>query len=92
VITARTLSSTWEDAHGLGAVAVIDVLRGLCAERRVVTTTTQSLAAARLDRVLEKLATEVDRFDALTKRLDALTADSEPRPRLELVQPHDDDA
>jgi hypothetical protein len=35
VITARILVSTWEDAHGLGAGAVIVVLRGLCAERRI---------------------------------------------------------
>ena len=33
VITARTLCSTWENAHGPGAGAVIAVLQGLCAER-----------------------------------------------------------
>jgi hypothetical protein len=34
VITARTLWSTWENAHGPGAGAVIAVLQGLRAERR----------------------------------------------------------
>jgi hypothetical protein len=52
----------------------------------------QSLAAARLDRVLDKLASEVSRFDAATKRLDDLTADPPQPPRLELVQPEVDDA
>ena len=33
VITARILRSAWENAHGLGAGAVIAVLRGRCAER-----------------------------------------------------------
>jgi hypothetical protein len=32
VMTARILWSTWENAHGLGAGAVIAVLRRLCAE------------------------------------------------------------
>ena len=32
VITARILRSTWENAHGLGAGAVIAVLRGLRAD------------------------------------------------------------
>jgi hypothetical protein len=32
VITARILWSTWENARGPGAGAVIAVLRGLCAE------------------------------------------------------------
>ena len=32
VITARILWSTWKDARGLGAGAVIAVLRGPCAE------------------------------------------------------------
>jgi integrase len=33
VITARILWSSWKDAHGLGAGAVIAALRGLCARR-----------------------------------------------------------
>jgi hypothetical protein len=32
VITARILRSCWDNAHGLGAGAVIAALRGLCAE------------------------------------------------------------
>jgi hypothetical protein len=53
--------------------------------------TTESLARARWTLVLEQLEHEVSRFDALSERLAALTADPPPRPKLELVRPEDDD-
>ena len=48
VITARILRSTWKDALGLGAGAVIIVLRGRCAERRPIVATSAT-GAPRID-------------------------------------------
>jgi hypothetical protein len=53
VITARILWSRWEDGRGLGAGAVIAVLRGHRAERKVVVTT--AIRADLYGRLLDRL-------------------------------------